>query len=139
MKYDMNEYKDKLSTLNMVQEDHIPYMTIRLPVVLTMEEVRQVLLRTNGVACIVIRLIYSSGLRLSEVLRLRVQDINLENKSITVRSGKGNKDRITILSSSIISDLQKQLGKSRELFENSVIPVSLPTALERKYPNANLE
>jgi len=112
---------------------------LRLPVVLTKEEVRQVLMRTNGVAGIVIRLIYSSGLRLSEALRLRVQDINLENKSITVRSGKGNKDRITILSSSIISDLQKQIGKSRELFENSVIPVSLPTALERKYPNANLE
>ena len=112
---------------------------IRLPVVLTKEEVREVLLRTNGVSGLVIRLIYSSGLRLSEALRLRVQDINLENKSITVRSGKGNKDRITILSSNIISDLKKQLGKSRELFENSVIPVSLPTALERKYLNAGLE
>jgi len=84
-------------------------------------------------------LIYSSGLRLSEASRLRIQDINLENKSITVRSGKGNKDRITILSSSIISDLHKQLEKSRELFEDSVIPVSLPNALDRKYPNAGLE
>lgn len=73
----------------------------KLPVVLTLEEVKQVLNRTNGVAGLVIRLIYSSGLRLSEALRLRIQDINLENNSITVRSGKGNKDRITILSSSI--------------------------------------
>ncbi len=112
---------------------------LRLPVVLTMEEVRQVLEQTKGVAGLVIRLIYSSGLRLSEALRLRVQDINLENTSITVRSGKGNKDRITILSSVIISDLQNQLEQSRERFEHSVIPVSLPTALERKYPNAGLE
>ncbi|NOQ22355.1 MAG: integron integrase [Candidatus Aegiribacteria sp.] len=110
-----------------------------LPVVLTLEEVRQVLKKAKGLPGLIIRLIYSSGLRLSEALRLRVQDINLENLSITVRSGKGNKDRITILSSSIISDLQKQLELSRKLFENSVIPVSLPAALERKYPNAGLE
>ena len=78
-------------------------------------------------------------MRLSEALRLRVQDINLENTTIIVRSCKGNKDRITILSSVIISDLQNQLEQSRERFEHSVIPVSLPTALERKYPNAGFE
>ncbi len=104
-----------------------------------MEEVRQVLEKTKGLASLIIRLIYSNGLRLSEALRLRVQDLNIENKSITVRGGKGNKDRITILSSTIISDLQKHLEKSLRLFEDSDIPVSLPNALERKYPRAGYE
>lgn len=111
----------------------------RLPVVLTQEEVRKVLEKTNGITGMVIRLIYSSGLRLSEALRLRVQDINFESRTITVRSGKGNKDRITILGSTLISDLQTLLEKSREMFENAVIQVSLPSALERKYPNAGLK
>ena len=67
----------------------------RLPVVLSREEVGQVILETDGIANLVIRLLYSSGLRLSEALRLRIQDVNLERKSVTVRSGKGDKDRIT--------------------------------------------
>ncbi|MCD4776899.1 MAG: integron integrase [Candidatus Aegiribacteria sp.] len=112
---------------------------LRLPVVLSRKEVKQVFQETEGITNLILQLIYSSGLRLSEGLQLRIHDVDLDQKSITVRSGKGNKDRITVLSSRIIPDLRKQLAEARSIFENSNIPVSLPEALARKYPNAGRE
>jgi integron integrase len=108
----------------------------RLPVVLTIDEVRAVLSVTRGVTGLVISLIYSSGLRLSEAVRLRVQDVNLKNLSLMVRGGKGEKDRVTILGKRVVPALRKQLDRIRGLFEISRIPVTLPDALASKYPNA---
>lgn len=111
----------------------------RLPVVLSVEEVRKVLAATRGITGLVIRLIYSSGLRLSEAVRLRVQDVNLEGRSILVRGGKGDKDRTTVVSSRLIPELRAQIDDARIEFERIDIPVSLPNALELKYTNAGKE
>ena len=67
----------------------------KIPVVLTQDEVRQVITLLEGVPQLVVKLLYGSGLRITEAIRLRVQDIDFEYKQITVRSGKGNKDRVT--------------------------------------------
>ena len=88
-------------------------------------------------------LIYGGGLRLSECLQIRIKDIDTEAGSLTVRSGKGNKDRITLLSRNLIPELQKQIIKTRLLYEkdreenNPGVP--LPNALEHKYSNASTE
>jgi len=108
----------------------------RLPVVLTPSEVKKVLENAGGAPGTVLRLCYSSGLRLGEAISLRVQDIDFESKSILVRSGKGEKDRITMLSPSIVPRLQVQLERAEELFRTASEPVTLPGALSRKYPNA---
>ncbi len=108
----------------------------RLPVVLTFDEVAAILNEVSDVSGLTLRLIYSSGLRLKESLNLRVQDINIESGSVMIRGGKGDKDRITILSRDLIPDLRKHL----ETVQNSTdVPASLPNALERKYPNAGIE
>ncbi|MCD4848566.1 MAG: integron integrase [Candidatus Aegiribacteria sp.] len=111
----------------------------RLPVVLTLDEVAAILINTSGVSGLVIRLIYSSGLRLKESLNLRVQDLNFESGSVMVRSGKGDKDRMTILSKELVPDLREHLGAVRNSFSGTDVPASLPNALERKYPNAGFE
>ena len=108
----------------------------RLPVVLTPSEVKRVLEHSAGTAGTVLRLCYSSGLRLGEAISLRVKDIDFEGESILVRSGKGEKDRITLLSKSIVPRLQVQLEKARRLFNQCSEPVTLPGALFRKYPKA---
>ncbi len=69
----------------------------RLPVVLTREEVRNIFVHLHGSSRLVVGLLYGSGLRLNEALELRVKDIDLERRDITVRSGKGNKDRVTVI------------------------------------------
>ncbi len=111
----------------------------RLPTVLTPDEVRKVLKTAAGLPGLIIRLIYSSGIRLSEALNLRVQDLNLQNCSLTIRSGKGDKDRITIMGRMLVPFLQKQVELIRSALITCSVPVSLPTALERKYPRAGLE
>jgi integrase len=70
---------------------------VRVPVVLTVEEVRRVILAMSGTPRLVVKLLYGSGLRLMEALRLRVQDIDFQMKQLTVRDGKGAKDRHTLL------------------------------------------
>jgi integrase len=88
-------------------------------------------------------LFYGSGLRLTEALRLRVKDLELENHRILVRDGKGSKDRVTILPSSLVPHLRAHLEKVRELHRQAIKlgfgGVELPSALERKYPRAHLE
>lgn len=110
----------------------------RLPVVLSPEEVRKVLANVKGVAGSVLKLCYSSGLRLGESISLRVQDIDFDNRSIMVRGGKGNKDRLTILSESMIPELKARIDSSRRVFECGCVPVTLPDAIGRKYSNAGL-
>ncbi len=111
----------------------------RLPSVLTPDEVRRVLEAASGVTGLILRLIYSSGIRLSEASRLRVQDLDLQNCSLSVRSGKGDKDRITVMGRMLVPFLQRQVELVRSGLSAWSIPVSLPTALERKYPRAGLE
>ena len=114
-----------------------------LPVVLTQDEVKRIIALVTGVAGLVVRLLYGSGLRIREALRLRVHEVDFEMKEITVRSGKGNKDRVTTLSSSLIPLLQSHLEGVEVLHHQDLAEghgeVWLPHALERKYRNANRE
>ncbi len=75
----------------------------RVPVVLTQQEVKQVITLLEGVPHLVVKLLYGSGLRITEATRLRVQDIDFDYKQVTVRSGKGNKDRVTTFSENLTS------------------------------------
>ncbi len=112
----------------------------RLPVVLTRDEVRRVFDHLSGVHLLMARLFYGSGLRLMECLRLRVKDLDFDYPTVTVRDGKGEQDRVTILSESLITPLQDHLRIVRRAHEEDLAQgygaVYLPYALERKYPNA---
>ncbi len=114
-----------------------------LPVVLTKDEVNKIFSNLNGVALLISKLFYGSGMRLNECLTIRVQDIDLEYKVITVRDGKGEKDRITILPEKVIVELRGHLSKVRNLYNKDIkkgnIEVPLPYALNKKYPNASKE
>lgn len=115
----------------------------RLPVVLTREEVKAVLSRLHGDKGLMAALMYGAGLRLMECLRLRVQDIDFARNEITVRDGKGAKDRITMLPESLKKPLQEHLRKVRAVHDKDLAEgwgrVPLPDALDRKYPNASRE
>jgi integron integrase len=114
---------------------------VRLPEVLSHGEVRAVLGKVRGVAGLAIRMIYSGGLRRNEAVGLRVKDVDLDAARMVVRGGKGDKDRVTVLSRSLVPELQEYLEKLRSGFDSArrKVPVSLPRALERKYPAAGLE
>jgi integron integrase len=115
----------------------------RLPTVLTPGEVKTVLARLDGVEGLVARMLYGSGLRLMEALRLRVKDVDFEKRQVTVRSGKGDKDRRTMLPQTLAEPLRHHLRDVRRLHEMDLAAgwgrVELPYALERKYPNAAME
>ena len=110
-----------------------------LPVVLTADEVSRILACLQGRNRLIVELLYGSGLRISECLRLRVQDVELSRCAITVRDGKGNKDRQTLLSHKLIPELELFIEAVIQLQqqdnEQGVGP-SLPFALGKKYPNA---
>lgn len=112
----------------------------RLPVVLTQTEARRLLDATSGTAGLVIGLLYGSGMRLLEGLRLRVKDVEFERREIIVRQGKGNKDRVTVLPENLILPLKTHLEKVKALHQKDLDAgfgeVQLPDALELKYPNA---
>ncbi len=111
-----------------------------VPVVLTENEVRTLLARLDGTKWLVASLLYSTGMRLLEGLRLRVKDVDFERREITVRDGKGAKDRRTMLSERLLEPLRTQLAKVRALHEQDLAggfgDVYLPFALARKYPKA---
>ncbi len=115
----------------------------RLPVVFTKEEARAVLAHLRGEAWLMAALLYGSGLRLMECVRLRVKDVDVVRLQITVRDGKGGKDRVTVLPQSLVEPLGRQLDRARALHELDVREgfghVYLPYALKRKYPNADRE
>jgi integron integrase len=116
---------------------------VHLPVVLTREEVARVLAELSGVAALVANLLYGSGLRLMEALRLRVKDVEFSRGEILVRDGKGQKDRVTMLPRTLIPGLQQQLQAVSALHEQDLAEgfgqANLPFALARKYPNAAAE
>jgi integron integrase len=112
----------------------------RLPVVLTRDEVRRVLSHLQGSSRLVVGLLYGSGLRLTEALELRVKDLDLERHAITVRNGKGGKDRITVIPSELVIPLRRHLAALQAWFERErsvgAPGVPLPQALKAKYPGA---
>lgn len=116
---------------------------VNLPVVLTKEEVRRVILLMTGENRLIAKLLYGTGMRLLECLRLRTQDVNFEMKEILVHDGKGNKDRLAILPESLESSLRNQLARVKIIHDqdlkNGYGEVYLPYALDRKYPNAAKE
>ncbi len=85
----------------------------RLPTVLTTIEVGVVLARTNGTSGLILRLLYGSGMRLMECVRLRVKDVDFSKRQITVRDGKGGKDRVTMLPGKLVDVLQAHLSVVR--------------------------
>ena len=115
----------------------------RLPVVLTREEVQSVLGRTEGTYGLMLRLLYGTGMRLMECVRLRVKDVDFSRAEIIVRDGKGAKDRVTMLPQRIAAELQAHLQRRRHLYEDDLAKgmasVYLPNALDRKYANAENE
>jgi integron integrase len=112
----------------------------RLPVVLTRDEVKSAMANLRGEKWLMARLMYGSGLRLMECMRLRVQDIEFERSEILVRCGKGGKDRVTMLPESLKTPLQEHLRKVKAIHDRDLAEgwgrVMLPDALERKYPGA---
>src|SRR5918998_6102945 len=115
----------------------------RVPVVFTRGEVGRLLAELSGTYCLIASLPYGSGLRLMEALRLRVKDLDFEYGQITVRAGKGEKDRRTVLPRPLVEPLRGQLARVKLLHDEDLREgcgaVYLPYALERKYPNAAKE
>ncbi|MBI3242352.1 MAG: integron integrase [Chloroflexi bacterium] len=115
----------------------------RLPVVLAKDEVQAILRQMSGDHQLMAKLLYGSGLRLMECLRLRVKDLDFAQHQIIVREGKGMKDRVTMLPDQLREPLQAHLARVKQLHQNDLEKgygvVYLPFALERKYPNANKE
>ena len=116
---------------------------VRLPVVLSCEEVASLLGEMTGTTWLMAALLYGAGLRLMECLRLRVQDVDFKRKEITVRDGKGGKDRRTMLPAMAVDALHSQLGEARRIHERDLSAglgaVWLPHALDRKYRQAARE
>jgi integron integrase len=112
----------------------------RLPVVLSVDEVTAVLSRMQGEYGLLARLLYGTGMRISEALRLRVKDVDFDRLTLVVREGKGDKDRALMLPQSLVADLRAQLSYSHLLWQRDraqeVAGVELPHALARKYPRA---
>ncbi|MBP7525962.1 MAG: integron integrase [Propionivibrio sp.] len=112
----------------------------RVPVVLSAEETGRLLALMEGVHGLMARLLYGTGMRLLECLRLRVKDVDFDQRQIVVRSGKGDKDRVTVLPDSLVDPLRVHLLHAHALWSADRAAgrpgVQMPEALARKYPNA---
>ncbi len=117
--------------------------SLKLPVVFTVEEVKAVLVRLQGSTWLMASLLYGSGLRLMECVRLRVKDVDFHYRQLVVRDGKGQKDRATMLPSRVIEPLKQHLDRVKAIHEQDLREglgaVYLPFALDKKYPNAAKE
>ncbi|MGA2318423.1 MAG: integron integrase [Thermodesulfobacteriota bacterium] len=115
----------------------------RLPVVLSVEEVKEIFKHVEGTNLLILQLLYGSGLRLMELARLRVKDIDFSASLVFVRNSKGDKDRATMLPESVTASLRSHLERVKVIHEKDLASgygvVFLPDALERKYPNAARE
>lgn len=130
--------KQEIGWLEGVERSKKP---LRLPVVLTRDEVHAVFSGLRGTAKLMAGLLYGSGLRLMECVRLRVKDVDFAYLKITVRDGKGARDRVTMLPVNLAESMQRHLAKIRAQHEQDLAEgfgeVHLPSALDRKYANAN--
>ncbi|WP_281648865.1 integron integrase [Parendozoicomonas sp. Alg238-R29] len=115
----------------------------KLPVVFSRNEAELVLSHLKGTPLIISQLMYGAGMRLMEAIRLRVKDVDFHRSEITVREGKGSKDRVTVLPQKIIENLKQHIEHSAALHQKAlaenVCHVHLPGALAKKYPNAGKE
>ncbi len=115
----------------------------RLPVVLTREEVQEVLFNLEEPYYLICALMYGGGLRVSEAVKVRIKDLNFEQGLITVYSGKGDQDRVTVLPRRLEPEFEVHLAEVKEIYDMDrkagVAGVYLPHALERKYPEAGKE
>lgn len=113
----------------------------KLPVVFTRDEIRSILDQLEGDKWLMGQLLYGSGLRVMECMRLRVRDVDFSYKQITVRNGKGGKDRVTMLPEIVIPAMEKHLRKVQSIHQRDLKAgfgtVYLPHALDKKYPHAN--
>jgi integron integrase len=113
---------------------------VRVPTVLTVDEVQRLLSRIHGTRWLMASLLYGSGLRLRECLKLRVKDLDFGYGQVVVRDGKGAKDRITMLPATLVEPLKEHLLRARTLHEKDLASghgdVELPHALHLKYPKA---
>ena len=129
-----------LGDLGQIVRSHKPR---RLPTVFTRSEVDLILSHLQGTAWLQGALLYGSGMRLLECLRLRVKDVDFAQNMIVIREGKGNVDRVTVLPGKVKEKLAQQIKKVSMLHDDDVEAgcgeVKLPFALERKYPNASKE
>ena len=116
---------------------------VNVPVVMTRDEVAAIIALLEGTPQLVVKLLYGSGLRIMEAVRLRVKDIDYQMKQLTVRSGKGDKDRFTTFPATLTPLLQNHLARVKTLHQQDLAQghseVYLPYALARKYPNTAKE
>ena len=137
-------YREVLRT-EIGQIENVPRarMPVRVPVVLSRDEVARIMKHLDGVMWIIVVLLYGAGLRLQECLELRVKDIDLERCQIVIRRGKGQKDRPTVLPSAVVAALARHLESVKQQHQDDLARgfgrVVLPFALDRKYPNAPTE
>lgn len=131
------------SELGSVDDVERAKRAVRLPVVFTKKEVQEILQRLEGAKWIMVSLLYGSGLRLMECLQLRVKVVDFGYNQVVVRSGKGQRDRGTMLPISIKEPLRRHLEKVKKIHEADIKAgfgrVHLPNALKKKYPNADRE
>lgn len=117
-----------------------PKTSVRLPVVLTKDEVQALFLHCDGVYGLLAQLLYGTGMRIAEAMQLRTKDIEFSQRTIIVREGKGNKDRALMLPETILAPMRQQLAISHAIWEMDRSQdrpgVDMPTALDRKYPRA---
>ena len=137
-------YRDVLKiTLPWLEDVQRAKRSQHLPVVLTQEEVKRLLAQLEGTVWLMASVTYGGGLRLLECLRLRVKDVDFERAELTIRDGKGQKDRMTTLPKRLIEPLRDHLARVKVRHERDLEEgfgrVYLPFALERKYPNADRE
>lgn len=135
-------YKEVLhSPLAMIEGVDRARRSRNLPVVLSQREVHSILDNLEGVYWLIASLLYGTGMRVSEALQLRIHDIDFEYAQITIRKGKGNKDRLTMLPDRLRSPLSTHLESVRQLHDRDIEAgfghAWLPDALQRKYPNAD--
>lgn len=125
--------------------EHVPRARtpLKLPVVLSRDEVARVLAQLTGTIWLIVALLYGAGLRLQDCLELRVKDVDFERRQILIRRGKGQKDRVTMLPDAVREKLQAHLRDVKRMHEGDAARGAgravLPFALERKYPQAGAE
>ncbi len=115
----------------------------RLPVVLTVAEVQALLRHVDSTNGLIIKLLYGTGMRIKEALRLRVKDVDLARHEIIIREGKGDKDRVTVMPAALVPAISEHLTQRRRWHDTDLATghadVDLPNAIERKYPRAGRE
>lgn len=125
-----------VQALRAKREEHVP-------TVLTKNEVQAVICRMPGIYNVIGRMLYGSGMRLMECMRLRVKDVDLERRTLTLRDTKSNRDRVTVLPASVVEPLRAHMAKNKIQHEEDLRlgygSVEMPGALGRKYPRAEFE